>query len=368
MIYLDNAATTRPFDEVIDLMVKVNRSLYGNPSSVHSLGAKVKAELENARSEIATLLNCSNDEIFFTSGATESINWVIKGTDLDIVTSVVDHKASLCAASAVETRQRKVSYVQVDSEGLIDLDSLDNITKNEPHLISVIYANNETGVVQDIEEIISIARKNKSLVHLDGVQALGKLDINLCQLDVDFMSFSGHKIHGPKGIGLLYKKNGNRLNKLMDGGKQENGSRAGTENMAGILGFAKAMDLSVNNMEINKRIRELRDYMESSLLEKIPEMRINGSQAPRLGNISNISIKNIDASMLLMMLDLKGICVSAGSACTAGAIEKSHVLTAMGVEEDYIRGSIRISLDYSNTKEEIDVFIQELHRIIEKIS
>lgn len=367
MIYFDNAATTKPFDEVIELINKVNRNLYGNPSSVHSLGAKAKAELENARNEIASLLNCKNDEIFFTSGATESINWVIKGLDLPVVTSKIDHKASLNACSSVEKLGRTVSYLEVDSNGLLDLKMLDDLIRDEKYLVSIIYANNETGVIQDISKIIEISRKNKSLIHLDAVQALGKLDIDLSKLDVDFMSFSGHKIHGPKGIGLLYKKNTISLKKLIDGGKQENNYRAGTENLAGIIGFSKAMELSLSNLDKNKEIKKLRDYLENSLLERITDIKINSFDANRLPNISNFSIKAVDSSMLLMMLDLKGICVSAGSACTAGAIEKSHVLSSMGINQDYINGSIRVSLDYFNQKKEVDIFINELERIVEKI-
>lgn len=366
MIYFDNAATTKPHEEVLQAMYEAYINLYGNPSSIHALGSKAKASLEDARSGIASLLGAGQDELYFTSGASESINWVLKGSPYPIITSQVEHKAGLESCRYLQSKGRELMYLGVDENGLIDLDELDDLTKAGGFLLSFIYANNETGVLQDIRSISEIAKKNKCLLHVDGVQALGKVPINFEDIDVDYMSFSSHKIHGPKGIGLLYMKKEARLSSLIHGGSQENGMRAGTEDLPGIMGFAKAIQLATESMDKNKDIEKLRTYIETRLVEEIPDLKINASQGPRVANISSVSLPGQDGARLLMMLDMRGICLSAGSACTAGALEKSHVLKAMGLDQAYIGGTLRISLSADNTYDEADIFIKALKDIVNK--
>lgn len=361
MAYFDNAATTKPYPEVVEVLAKASMDNFANPSSVHSLGSRSKARLEDSRDHISHMLGCKKNEIYFTSGATESTNWAMKGLGLPLILGQGDHKASLEGA-----RQSGQLYyiLPIGKDGQIDIESLES-QKLERALLSLTLANNETGIIQDLEKSIKLARSKGYFVHVDAVQALGKMDLNIAEMDADLLSLSSHKIHGPKGLGILYIKDGLEISPLINGGGQERSLRSGTENLPAILAFEKALEITLEDLEDKiAYTKGLRDLMEEEILKSISHTRINGKDQKRLPSISNMSFKGLDSSQILMLLDMKGYQLSAGSACSSGAIEKSHVLKAMGLSDDYIKGSIRASLDPSNTREEVLAFVEALRHII----
>ncbi|MCM8797919.1 MAG: cysteine desulfurase NifS [Candidatus Omnitrophica bacterium] len=375
VIYVDNNATTKVAPEVFEAMKPFLTDEYGNPSSMHTFGGKVAKYIEQAREAIADLLGASDpSEIIFTSGGTESDNTAIMSTlrsypdKKHIITTKVEHSAVLNLCHYLETIGYRVTYLGVNSEGLIDINELKSAIDQDTAVISIMYANNETGVIFPIEEIAEIARIRGVVFHTDAVQAVGKIPFKLTELPVDLLSLSGHKLHAPKGIGALYVRKGTRFTPLVIGGHQEHGRRGGTENVAGIVGLGVACQLAKQAMgEERTRIKALRDKLERAILEKIPHTRINGHPQYRLPNTTNIGFEFIEGEAILLMLDEKGICASSGSACTSGSLTPSHVLKAMGVPFTFIQGSIRFSLSRYNSEEDIDYIIKNLPPIIARL-
>ncbi|RVU55235.1 cysteine desulfurase family protein [Anaerosphaera multitolerans] len=361
IINFDKAATTKLRKEVLEEMLPYLEDYYGNASSMYRIGQKSKGVIESSRTKIAELLNCKATEIYFTSGGTESDNWAIKGVadtfqnkGRHIITTKIEHHAVLHTMEFLESRGYEVTYLNVDGEGFVDLKELENSIRNDTILISVMYANNEIGTIEPIETISEIAKRRNILFHVDGVQALGNIKIDLEKLNVDLMSFSGHKVNGPKGIGILYVKNGTKITPLIHGGTQERGKRAGTENVAGIVGLGKAIECAVENLE-EKRVQLL--PLRDKLIEDLTSIKgivLNGPILKRLPGNVNISIEGVKSQELLIFLDMKNICASSGSACTTGSIEPSHVLKAIGLNDDLAKNSLRLSLDYENTFEEVE--------------
>lgn len=363
MIYLDNAATTKPYDEVVEIMAKASLDYFANPSSVHTPGSRARARLEDARANISAMLGCKASEIYFTSGATESLNWVLRGSGLPLIISPTDHKASLESSKTLT----RVHYLPVDNSGLVDPEAI-RLVDEEEALVSILYVNNETGLIQDVNKLIATSKEKAYRIHIDGVQALGKININIEKLGVDYLSLSSHKIHGPKGLGLLYIKEGRDLKNLVYGGGQELGRRAGTENLPAVLGFEKALDLTLKDLDKkNQEIQDLKSYFENRLVEEVPEVIINSIEGPRVSSISSLSFKDIDSTKLMMLLDMNKVYVSAGSACTAGAVERSHVLEAMGLDKDYIGGSIRVSLSYETRKSDLDEALNHIKKSVKSL-
>ena len=375
IVYVDNNATTKIADEVFEAMKPFLTENYGNPSSMHTFGGKIKRFIEKARESVASLLGAeSPSEIIFTSCGTESDNTAIMSTlrsfpnKKHIITTKVEHPAVLSLCKYLETVGYRVSYLNVDSKGQLDLDELVYSIQSDTALISIMYANNETGVIFPIQEIAEIARQKNIIFHTDAVQALGKIPFGLKKIPVDLVSISGHKIHAPKGVGALYIRKGTKFTPFILGGHQEEGRRGGTENVASIIGFGVACELAKKYMEDeNNRVKYLRDKLENSILEKIPNTRVNGDRVNRLPNTTNISFEFVEGEAILLMLDQKGICASSGSACTSGSLTPSHVLKAMGVPFTFLQGSIRFSLSRYNTEEEINYIISVLPPIIERL-
>ncbi len=374
-IYLDNNATTKTDEEVVKAMMPYLLDNYGNPSSIYKLGRENRKVVEDSREKIAEILNCKPDEIYFTSGGSESDNTAIRGIAYSyknkgnhIITSKIEHPAVLETCKQLEKEGFEVSYIGVDENGIINLDELKNAIKPTTTLITIMFANNEIGTIQPIEEIGKIAKENNIIFHTDSVQAIGSVKIDVEKLNIDSLSLSAHKFYGPKGIGVLYVKKGIKFNKFINGGHQERNKRAGTENVAGIVGLAKAMELAYRDLEEhNKKIKELRDYYMSQVKEKIPYIKINGDMEKRLPGNSNISFRFIEGESLLLNLDLKGICASSGSACTSGSLDPSHVLLAIGLPHEIAHGSLRISIGKYNTKEEIDYVVESLVEIVGRL-
>lgn len=375
IIYFDNSATTKIKTEVLNEMMPFLTTEYGNASSLYSIGRKSKRAIENARKQVAELINCSSNEIVFTAGGSESDNIAIKGFAYanrergnHIITSKIEHPAILETCRTLEKQGFEVSYIDVDENGIIKLDELQNEIKSTTILISVMAANNEIGTIQPIEQIAQIAHNNNIMFHTDAVQAVGNMPIDVTQMGIDMLSLSGHKINAPKGIGALYIKNGIQVEKIINGGHQEKDKRAGTENVAGIVGLGKACELAKNNMDTHIRnLKRLRDYYISRLKKDLPErIRINGTMESRLPGNANVSFEGANASEIIFKLDEKGICVSSGSACSSGNSEPSHVLKAIGVPEKYLNCAIRTTFGDNNTFEEIDYFIKVLKTIIFK--
>ena len=375
LIYLDNAATTKMKKEVVDIMLPYFNEYYGNPSSIYNLAKTSRESIMESRSTIEGLLHANKDTIYFTSGGSEADNWAIKGVAYakkhkgnHIITSKIEHHAVLHTLEYLEQQGFEVTYLDVDSNGLVSLCDLENNIKDTTILITIMTANNEIGTIQDIKGIGDIALKHKVLFHTDAVQAIGKMDINLSELNIDLMSISAHKINGPKGIGALYIKKGTKIDNLIHGGAQENFKRAGTENTAMIVGFAKAMELSYIDMDIkiNKMI-ELREYLIKGILDNIKDSKLNGDIEKRLCNNVNISFKYIEGESILLMLDKNGVAASSGSACTSRSLEPSHVLLAIGVDYDMAHGSIRFTLNENTTIEELDYVISIMPGIVEKL-
>jgi cysteine desulfurase len=374
-VYFDNAATTKLDSDVLNDMMPYLTDNYGNASSIYKLGKTSRKAVEEAREKVANILNFKPNEIYFTAGGSESDNTAIKGIARankskgnHIITSKIEHPAVLDSCHDLEKEGFEVSYISVDENGTIDLEELKKEIKPTTILISVMTANNEIGTIQPIKEIGKIAHEHNIYFHTDAVQAIGNIKIDVNEMNIDSLSLSGHKFYGPKGIGALYVKNGVSFNKYISGGHQERNKRAGTENVAGIVGLASAMERAYKELdEHNKKISELRDYYESSILEKIPYVKVNGNVKNRLPGNSNISFRYIEGEGLLLNLDLKGICASSGSACTSGSLDPSHVLLAIGLPHEIAHGSLRISIGKYNTKEEIDYLIDSLVEIVNKL-
>ncbi len=366
--YFDNAATTKVKEEVLNEMLPYYSIQYGNPSSLYTIGRYTKRAIEKARKQVANLINCNSNEIYFTGSGTESDNTALKGIAYankvkgnHIITSKIEHPAILNACKTLEKQGFKVSYINVDKDGIINIQELVNSITKDTILISVMFANNEIGTIEPIEKISAIAKKYNIIFHTDAVQAVGNVPIDVKSLGIDLLSLSGHKINGPKGVGALYVKTGINFDRIMDGGGQEKKKRSGTENVAGIVGLGKAAEISQKNMQkhINKLL-DLREYFIKQIEEKIPEAKLNGSRKGRLPGNTNFSFKNIDGQTLLLKLDEKGICVSSGSACSAGNSNPSHVLVAIGASKEWAKGTIRVTFGEENTKEEIDYLVENI--------
>lgn len=366
--YFDNAATTKVKEEVVHKMFPYFLQEYGNPSSLYKLGRKARVGVEEARRHVANLINCDKNEIYFTSGGTESDNTVLKGImNLDknkgkhIITSKIEHPAILNTCKTLEEKGYKVTYLGVDKEGIVNVEELNNSITEQTVLISIMFANNEIGSIQPIKEISEIAKRRNILFHTDAVQACGNIDIDIKKLKIDMLSLSGHKIGAPKGIGALYVNKNIEFKNLIDGGHQEKNKRAGTENVPAIVGLGEACRLAKDNMQnhINK-IKELRNYYFEQVKKRIPDSKVNGSLQYRLPGNSNISFKGINGEELLMKLDEKGICASAGSACSSGSSLPSHVLTAIGLEREYLEGTLRVTFGDDNTKDDVDYLVDNL--------
>ncbi|MDR3640885.1 MAG: cysteine desulfurase NifS [Humidesulfovibrio sp.] len=375
VIYMDNNATTRVAPEVLDAMLPFFSERYGNPSSMHSFGGAVGKEMREARESLAGLLGCAPDEIIFTSCGTESDNTAIRSAltaqpeKRHIVTTRVEHPAVLSLCKFLERSQGyRVTYLGVDSEGRLDLQELEESLSDDTAIVSIMWANNETGVIFPIPEIAKLVKSRGIMMHTDAVQAVGKLDINLQELDVDMLSLSGHKLHAPKGIGALYVRRKLPYRPFLIGGHQEHGRRAGTENTTSIIALGAAARAAKAHLPIeNTRVRALRDKLENGLLAVVPDSRLNGHKQDRLPNTSNISFKYIEGEAILLLLDQLGIAASSGSACTSGSLEPSHVLRAMGVPFTFAHGSIRFSLSRYTTEEEVDYVIKNVPPIIETL-
>jgi len=373
-VYLDNNATTQVAPEVFEAMRPYFLELYGNPSSAYLFGGRVARKLREAREHTAALLGASPEEIVFTSCGSESDNTAILSalsTQLEkrhIVTSRVEHPAvrSLCAH--LSERGYRITQLPVDSEGRLDLEQYGESLTPDTAIVSLMYANNETGVIFPIEAAARMAREKRILFHTDAVQAVGKIPLDMKGSAVDMLSLSGHKLHAPKGIGVLYIRKGTRYSPFLIGGHQERGRRGGTENVTGIVGLGKACELAVGNMEKeNTEVKRLRDRLEHALLSRIPHSKVNGSGADRLPNTTNISFAVVEGESILLHMDEFGICASSGSACTSGSLQPSHVLRAMGIPFTMAHGSVRFSLSIYNSEEEIDFVVSKLPGIIEKL-
>ena len=370
--YFDNAATTRLDNDVLREMLPYSNVVFGNASSSYKLGRNSKNAIENSRQKIANILGCKVNEVYFTSGGTESDNTALKGIARanrhkgnHIITSAIEHPAVLESCKELEEEGFVITYLPVDSDGFVRLSELENSITNSTILISVMYANNEIGTIQPIKEIGAIAHKYNIPFHTDAVQAVGTLPIKVDELNVDALSMSAHKFYGPKGIGALYVRETVPFYRFMSGGHQERNMRAGTENVAGIVGLGTAIDLAYRNLDRhNYKIKSLRDYFLNNIIRSFPDLKINGSLKNRLPGNANISFKNVQGSVILKALDELGIYASAGSACSAGITKLSHVLDAIGMPEEYSKNSLRITIGKNNTKEEIDYLIYALKRIV----
>ncbi len=373
--YFDNSATTRVKEEVLQEMLPYFSEKYGNPSSLYSMGRISKKAIEEARKKVAGLINCNPNEIYFTGCGSESDNTIIKGIAYSrrkkgkhIITSKIEHPAVLHTCQYLEKEGFDVTYLKVNKEGIIDLEELRSAIRNDTILISIMFANNEIGSIQPIEMISKIAKMYNIVFHTDSVQACGNIPIDVKKMGIDSLSLSGHKLYGPKGIGALYVRNGIEFEKFMEGGHQEKNKRAGTENVAGIVGLGKASELAkIHLKEHIQHVKELRDYFIKQVEEKIEGAVLNGGIQNRLPGNANFSFKNVDGEALLLNLDAKGICASAGSACTSGSSAPSHVLTAIGLEDDLARSSLRVSFGEDNTKEDVDYLVESLCEMIEKL-
>ena len=375
MIYLDNAATTKVADSVVDAMLPYFKEYYGNASSIYQLGAKSKEALDESREYIAGTLGAKTNEIYFTAGGSESDNWAIKATadayaqkGKHIITSAIEHHAVLHTCEYLEKHGYEVTYVGVDENGVIKLDELKAAIRPDTILISVMFANNEIGTIQPIEEIGEIAKEHDILFHTDAVQAYAQVPINVDEMHIDMLSASGHKLNGPKGIGFLYIRKGIKIRSFVHGGQQERGRRAGTENIPGIVGLAAAAKRSFSMLEEKmKKEIELRDYLISRIEAEIPYCRLNGDRKKRLPNNVNFSFQFIEGESMLILLDSKGIAASSGSACTSGSLDPSHVLLAIGLPHEIAHGSLRLTLSEENTKEEMDYVVEQLAAILERL-
>lgn len=377
VVYMDNNATTRVAPEVIEAMMPYLTDAYGNPSSMHTFGGQVGDAVRKSRQRVAALLGAEPEEITFTSCGTESDSSAILSAlrtypeKRHVVTTRVEHPAvkSLCDnLETVTGHKYKVTRLKVDSEGMLDMSEYEAALTDDTAIVSVMWANNETGVIFPVEEMARMARQRGILFHTDAVQAVGKIDINLKELDIDFLSLSGHKLHAPKGVGALYIKRGTLFVPFLTGGHQESGRRGGTENVASIVALGRACELAGEKMaEENGRVKTLRDKLEEGLLANVPKSMLNGHKKHRLPNTANISFEYVEGEAILLHMNKYGICASSGSACTSGSLEPSHVLRAMGVPFTAAHGSIRFSLSIYNTEEEVDFVVEKMPAIIESL-
>ena len=374
-IYMDNAATTRVTEPVMEAMQPYFCEIFGNPMSVHSFGRESRKAVENARRQVATALGAQPNEIYFTGCGTESDNWAVRGAAYanvkkgrHIITTAIEHHAILHTCEQLEKEGFEVTYLPVDEFGVVCMDQLEKAIRPDTTLISVMSANNEIGTIQPIEEIAKIAKEHKILFHTDAVQAIGSIAFDVKAMGIDMLSLSGHKFHAPKGIGALYIRNGVHLQRLINGGAQERTQRAGTENLASIVGLGKAIELATANIERhNAQLTAVRDRLIDRILEEIPYTRLNGHRTQRLPGNCNISFQFIEGESLLLALDLKGIAGSSGSACTSGSLDPSHVLLAIGLPHEIAHGSLRLSLSEENTIEQADKVVEALKEIVARL-
>ena len=372
LIYLDHAATTAVHPDVLKEMLPYFTDRFGNPSSVYGFAANNKNKLTEARETIAGALGAKPEEIYFTAGGSESDNWALKCTAEaygvhggHIITTKIEHHAILHTCKYLQNRGYDVTYLDVDENGLVDLNTLEAAIRPDTFLISIMFANNEIGTIEPIKEIGEIAHRHGILFHTDAVQAFGQIPIHVDGMNIDMLSASGHKFNGPKGIGFLYIKKGLKLKSFIHGGQQERGRRAGTENVPGIVGVAKACEIAMAEMEERmKKETELRDYLIERILKEIPYTRLNGHSKKRLPNNVNISFQFVEGESILIMLDMAGICASSGSACTSGSVDPSHVLLAIGLPHEIAHGSLRMTLGADTTKEDIDYTVDQLKEIV----
>lgn len=375
MIYLDNAATTKTAPEVVDAMLPYFSEYYGNASTIYSLGAESKKAMDHARQTIADSLGAKPEEIYFTAGGSESDNWALKATaeayaskGKHIITTKIEHHAILHTCEYLEKRGFEITYLNVDRDGLISLDELKAAIRPDTILISVMFANNEIGTIEPIAEIGEIAKEHGVLFHTDAVQAYAQVPINVDEMHIDMLSASGHKLNGPKGIGFLYIRKGVKIRSFVHGGAQERSRRAGTENIPGIVGLGAAVERAMRIMDTKTRKEiELRDYLIGRLENEIPHCWLNGHRTKRLPNNINFSFLFIEGESMLIMLDMKGICASSGSACTSGSLDPSHVLLAIGLKHEEAHGSLRLTLSEENTKEEMDIVAEEVKKIVQRL-
>lgn len=374
-IYFDNAATTKPRKEVIDKMLPYITEKYGNPSSIYKIARENKEAVDEARQAVAEAINAKPNEIYFTAGGSESDNWALKGIadsysdkGRHIITTAIEHHAILHTCEYLESKGFEVTYLPVDEYGIISVEELKSAIREDTILISVMFANNEIGSVQPVAEIGKIAREKGIVFHTDAVQAVGHLPIDVEAMNIDLLSLSGHKLYGPKGIGALYVRKGIKLKPFIHGGAQERGRRAGTENVPGIVGLGEAVRLASAEMEEERtRLVSLRDRLIEGILTSIPHSRLNGHPEKRLPGNVNISFEFIEGESMLLLLDMKGICASSGSACTSGSLDPSHVLLAIGLPHEKAHGSLRLTLGHFNTDEDVDVVLRELPPIVQRL-
>lgn len=374
-IYLDNAATTRVAPEVLEAMTPYFTEYYGNPSSIYSFAGKSKDAVEEARAKIAGILGAKPEEIYFTGGGSESDNWVLKvtaeayaGKGKHIITSKIEHHAILHTCEYLEKQGYEVTYVDVDENGIIRLDELEKAIRPDTILISVMAANNEIGSIQPLKEIGEIARRHDVFFHTDAVQSFAHVPLNVDEMNIDMLSASGHKINGPKGIGIMYIRKGVKIGSFIHGGAQERKRRAGTHNVPGIIGMAKAAEIADADMEQRTAYEcKLRDHLIERVLSEIPYSRLNGDRTKRLPNNANFCFRFIEGESMLIKLDQKGICASSGSACTSGSLDPSHVLLAIGLPHEIAHGSLRLTISQETTMEDIDYTVDELKKIIEQL-
>lgn len=375
LVYMDNSATTPVKEEVLEAMLPYFTEYYGNPSSVYGLGRKSKQAIEESREIISKSLNAKSKEIFFTAGGTEADNWALKGIAYankrkgnHIITSKIEHHGILHTCEYLEKQGFEVTYLDVDKYGTVDIEQLKKSIKDETILISIMFANNEIGTVQPIKEIGEIAKEKNIYFHTDAVQAVGHLEIDVEELNIDALSMSGHKLYGPKGVGALYLRTGVKVDPLISGGAQERRRRAGTENVPAIVGMAKAVELAYTDLEgKNKKLTDLRDSLINKIQNNIDHVILNGHPTERLPGNVNVSVEFIEGESLLLSLDMVNIAASSGSACTSGSLDPSHVLMAIGLKHEIAHGSLRLSLGDFNTEEEVDYVVEKLIGIVDRL-
>lgn len=375
LVYMDYSATTYTKKEVLDEMLPYFTEKFGNPSSIYTFGRRSKSSLEDSREKVAKAIGAMPDEIFFTAGGSEGDNWALKGVAFanrnkgnHIITTKIEHHALMHTCEYLQKQGFEVTYLDVDEYGMISLEDLKKAITDKTILISIMFANNEIGTIQPIEEIGKIAHEHGVLFHTDAVQAIGNVEIDVKKMNIDLLSLSAHKFYGPKGIGALYIRKGVKIDNLIHGGGQERKRRAGTENLPGIVGLGKAIELATSNIEEhNKTIRALRDKLLKGIMEKIPYTKLNGHPEKRLPGNINVSFHFIEGESLLLMLDQKGICGSTGSACSSGSLDPSHVLLAIGLPHEIAHGSLRLSLGDGNTKEDVEYVLNELPKIVQRL-
>lgn len=373
--YFDNSATTRVKDEVFKEMIPYLSIEYGNPSSLYSIGRSAKRAISEARRRVASLINCSPEEIYFTSCGSESDNTALKGIAYankekgnHIITSKIEHPAILNSCKNLENKGFKISYIDVDKDGMLNLEKLESEITDQTILISIMYANNEIGTIEPIKEIAQIAHSHGIIFHTDAVQAVGNIPIDVRKMNIDMLSLSGHKLYAPKGIGALYVKSGIEFERFMDGGHQEKNKRSGTENVAEIVALGKACQIAEKNIEqYQQKLKKLRDYCLKKIQEKIPDIHINGTMERRLPGNINISFKDLNSGELLLRLDEVGICASGGSACSSKEASPSHVLTAIGLPSELSKGALRLTFGDYNSIEDVDYLVENLVRIVEEM-